>query len=153
MDDFSTPGVKNYYGYPPTPLNFIKPGKRPLSSMSPSIIVDQKGDVRMLIGAAGGSKIPTSVAQVIIRYLYLDEPLNEAVKSPRLHHQLQPKLLRYEDGFDRQILDDLESKGHILKELKSEEGFAALTAIGARNEIPEPVFDNRRGGSGVVVDF
>lgn len=153
MDDFSTPGAENMYGYPPTPLNFVKPGKRPLSSMTPSIVIDKNGYVRMLIGAAGGSKIPTSVAQVIIRYLYLNDPLYDIVKSPRLHHQLQPKLLRYEEGFDREILDDLQRKGHILKELKSEEGFSALTAIGAKNEIPEPVFDSRRGGSAVVVNI
>ena len=65
MDDFSTPGVANGFGYEPAENNFIKPGKRPLSSMSPTIFVDKKtGDVRLAVGAAGGSRIISSIAWV-----------------------------------------------------------------------------------------
>lgn len=64
MDDFSTPGKVNSYGVPASPANFIRPGKMPLSSMCPLIIVDQNGDVRLLIGGAGGIKITSSVAYV-----------------------------------------------------------------------------------------
>lgn len=66
MDDFGTPGKPNSYGVPPSPSNFIVPGKRPLSSMCPTIILDQNGDVRLLIGGAGGIKITTSVAYVSV---------------------------------------------------------------------------------------
>lgn len=64
MDDFSTPGVSNFWGLAPSPANFVEPGKRPQSSMSPTVVVDSDGDVEMVIGASGGSKIITAVALV-----------------------------------------------------------------------------------------
>ena len=64
MDDFSAPNVTNEFGLPPSPANFIKPGKRPQSSAVPVIMLDKKGNVLMTIGAAGGTIITTSVAQV-----------------------------------------------------------------------------------------
>jgi gamma-glutamyltranspeptidase / glutathione hydrolase / leukotriene-C4 hydrolase len=64
MDDFSSPGLKNYFGLPGSKPNFIKPYKRALSSMSPVIITNENGIVEMVIGAAGGTKIPTAVTMV-----------------------------------------------------------------------------------------
>ena len=64
MDDFSTPGTINYFGVPATPPNFIRPGKRPMSSMSPLIVLDENDNVRLLLGAGGGTKIISSVALV-----------------------------------------------------------------------------------------
>ncbi|KAL5277591.1 hypothetical protein ACFFRR_002675 [Megaselia abdita] len=150
MDDFSKPGITNYYGYPPSPSNFIKPYKRPLSSMCPTIVLDKNGDVKMMIGATGGSKIPTSIAQVIIRYLLLNEPIYDAIQMPRFHHQLSPNMLRFEQGFDAAILKELKQKGHLQKELVPMEGFATVTGIGSKG-VPEPVYDNRRGGSAITV--
>lgn len=66
MDDFSSPDKTNIFGFPPSPANFIEPGKRPLSSMTPTIILNEKNDVVMAIGGAGGSRITTSVALVRI---------------------------------------------------------------------------------------
>lgn len=73
MDDFSTPGVVNSFNVPASPANYIFPHKRPMSSMSPAIIVDGNGDVRLLVGAAGGTKITTSVAAVRKNIFYINK--------------------------------------------------------------------------------
>ena len=64
MDDFSTPGKPNYFGYEPTPANYIKPKKKPLSSMAPTIVTDKDGNVMMIAGASGGPRIITGTATV-----------------------------------------------------------------------------------------
>lgn len=67
MDDFSTPGAVNFYGIPSSPANFIAPGKRPMSSMSPTIFTDKNGDFVLGVGAAGGSKITITTAYVRLK--------------------------------------------------------------------------------------
>lgn len=80
MDDFSTPGQTNAFGYPPSPANYIVPGKRPLSSMSPSIVTDRNGDVKIVTGAAGGSRIISATATVSLQFPFIAK-LEQAISS------------------------------------------------------------------------
>ncbi|TKR89156.1 hypothetical protein L596_013300 [Steinernema carpocapsae] len=115
MDDFSIPGVKNFFGFEPSPSNFIKPGKRPMSSMSPMIIYNRNsGDVKMSIGAAGGSKIISAVAQTIVQTLFFNQTLKEAVDTPRFHNQFTPIHTLYEEGVPKVMLQALEARGQNL---------------------------------------
>lgn len=66
MDDFGVPGRNNSFDYPPSPSNYIRPSHRPLSSSTPTIVTDEDGEVVMIAGASGGSRIPTATSQVII---------------------------------------------------------------------------------------
>ena len=81
MDDFSTPNVTNNYGIPPSEHNFIVPGKRPTSSMAPSIIVDNNNKVKLVLGASGGPRIISAVAYVSFKIAGLawEQPLNLAL--------------------------------------------------------------------------
>ncbi|KAM9338021.1 glutathione hydrolase 1 proenzyme [Symphorus nematophorus] len=112
MDDFSSPLITNGFGLPPSPNNFIRPGKRPMSSMCPTILFDKSNKVKMVVGGSGGTKITTSIAQVILNALFFDYDLNKAVSDPRLHNQLTPNTTLAEPGFDKTILDGLASKNH-----------------------------------------
>ena len=86
---FSTPGFDNDFGVPPSPINFIQPGKRPVSSMSPTIVVDNKtGNAKLVVGGSGGTKITTGVLQVILNKLRFEYSMGDSVKRQRLHHQL-----------------------------------------------------------------
>ncbi|XP_022916211.2 glutathione hydrolase 1 proenzyme-like [Onthophagus taurus] len=153
MDDFSAPNITNSFGVPPSPANYIVPGKRPLSSMCPTVIIDDNGDVRMVIGAAGGTKITTSTALVAIRNLWFNIPLEEATLMKRLHHQLFPMSIEFESGFDENIIDGLEEIGHNYTVTPAVDGFAALTAITKLDDEIEAIFDTRRGGSTAFFDL
>ncbi|KAG8223925.1 hypothetical protein J437_LFUL003732 [Ladona fulva] len=128
MDDFSAPNITNAFGIPPSPANFIKPGKRPFSSMCPLIFVNNEtGDVRLVIGAAGGSKITTAATLVSIFNLWFNQTIKEAIDSSRIHHQLFPMHLQYEHGFLKQNVEGLRNIGHKMEKLKS--AGSTLTAV------------------------
>lgn len=115
MDDFTSPNITNKFALPPSKYNRIKPGRRPLSSMAPSIFVDSLGNPKLLIGASGGAKITSAIATVALRNLFFDEDLKTAVDGPRIHHQYMPDLVMYEANFAPEILASLEERGHKLK--------------------------------------
>ena len=79
MDDFSFPNITNGFGLPPSPHNFVKPGKRSVSSMCPSVVMDNKSwKVSLVVGAAGGTRIPTSVALTLLHNLYRPRSLDNS---------------------------------------------------------------------------
>ena len=110
-DDFSIPGVPNAFGLPPSPYNFARPRKRPLSSSSPTII-EKDGQVIAVAGASGGSMITTATLQVLIRMLDFGEDANEAVEAPRFHHQLIPNTVWAEFELDSDLVAGLSKRGH-----------------------------------------
>src|SRR5436305_5690846 len=88
MNDFSIPGTSNAFGYIPSPANYIRPGKRPLSSITPTIVEFPNGTLYASIGAAGGSRIITATIQNLWHLLDQDMTMPQALAQPRLHDQL-----------------------------------------------------------------
>jgi len=116
MDDFSSkPGYPNYYGLLGGEANSIQPGKRMLSSMTPTI-VEKNEKLYMVVGSPGGSTIITSVFQVLLNVIEFDMDMQSAVDAGRFHHQWMPDEIAYEaDRFDTVLLKNLENMGHSLK--------------------------------------
>ncbi len=117
MDDFSAqPGKPNAFGLVGAESNAIAPLKRPLSSMSPTIVL--RGDEPVLtVGAAGGPKIITQVLVAIVRRLDFGMSLADAVGEPRLHHQWRPDVLMVEDTMPASVVKKLKARGHEVDEL------------------------------------
>uniref|UniRef100_A0A7E4W5H0 Gamma-glutamyltranspeptidase 1 n=1 Tax=Panagrellus redivivus TaxID=6233 RepID=A0A7E4W5H0_PANRE len=113
MDDFSTPGQTNSFGFAPSEANFIQPGKRPLSSMSPTVIYNKNdNEVKMVVGASGGSRIISAVAQTVIRTLLFNQTVKEAVDAPRFHNQFLPNVTEYESSAPKAIVNALTTQYH-----------------------------------------
>jgi gamma-glutamyltranspeptidase/glutathione hydrolase len=119
MDDFAArPGEKNMYGLVQGDVNAVAPGKRMLSSMCPSIAV--AGGKNVLVwGTPGGSTIPTTNLQVLVRRLLRNEPLGDSLSGARFHQQDHPDAIEVETGrFDAEWLDALRAMGHEIKDRK-----------------------------------
>jgi gamma-glutamyltranspeptidase / glutathione hydrolase len=119
MDDFSTqPGVANYFGLIGAEANAVAPGKRPLSSMSPTIVL--KGEQPVIaVGAAGGPRIITCVLQMLVSMLELDQTPQQAIAAPRIHHQWFPEELMVEKTLSADLRQSLSGLGHAVNELSS----------------------------------
>lgn len=113
MDDFATrPGQANVFGLVQGTANKVEPGKRPLSSMSPTIVEDDKG-VFMVLGAQGGPRIITAVWQVLSNVIDFGLPIGAAVAAPRVHHQHLPDEILVEDeSISKQVEDELSGLGY-----------------------------------------
>uniref|UniRef100_A0A087YPD3 Glutathione hydrolase n=1 Tax=Poecilia formosa TaxID=48698 RepID=A0A087YPD3_POEFO len=144
MDDFSSPYIINGFDVPPSPSNFIKPGKRPMSSMCPTILFDKNNNVKMVVGGSGGTKITTSIAQVILKALFFGFDVDKAVTDPRLHNQLSPNTTQAESDFDKEIIDGLAKKNHVTAFLTSPG--AVVQAVLRRDNKLSAKSDPRKGG-------
>jgi gamma-glutamyltranspeptidase/glutathione hydrolase len=112
LDDFTAaPGASNAYGLVGFEANLPGPGKRPLSSMSPTIVM-KDGKAVLVTGSPGGSRIISAVLQIIVDVLDYDMDVAAAVAAPRLHHQWLPDEVRIERGFADDTLAGLRAKGH-----------------------------------------
>jgi len=145
MNDFSIPGEKNVYHLPHFPENDLKPGKRPMSSMSPTIVTDPNGDVRLVTGAAGGPRIITSTALTMLRTLFIGQKLVNAVKDSRMHTQLAPNEVTYYKDLapNVELIKGLERKNHTVTTTDSVGVVHAVMKVG--NSL-QCVADPRRYG-------
>jgi gamma-glutamyltranspeptidase/glutathione hydrolase len=114
MDDFAAkPGTANSYGLVQSARNAIAPGKRMLSSMTPTIVV-KAGELRAVVGSPGGPTITNTVAQVLRAVIDYGRPIDEAVRAPRLHHQWKPDKITLEPSFEPEIEQGLQALGHVV---------------------------------------
>jgi len=126
MDDFvQKPGVPNTYGLVGTEANAVAPGKRPLSSMSPTLVLDEDGVV-FVLGASGGPTIITAVVQVLVNGIDLGLTIREAVEDPRIHHQWLPNMLFAEPEIPEDVVDALGERG---QKVITRPGFSAVQAV------------------------
>jgi gamma-glutamyltranspeptidase/glutathione hydrolase len=147
MDDFAiSPGEPNMYGLVQGEANAVAPGKRMLSAMSPSIMLDPRKQLHLVVGTPGGPKIITMVYHVISNVIDHGMSLPDAVVAPRMHHQALPDSLQVEsDGFLPQALDSLRAKGH---GVSTQGHWGDVEAIIRTSTGWQGVSDPRRGGGG-----
>ncbi|MDZ4850822.1 MAG: gamma-glutamyltransferase [Pirellulaceae bacterium] len=119
MDDFSVqPGVANFFGLIGAEANAVEPGKRPLSSMSPTIVL-KNGEPIIAVGAAGGPRIISAVLMELVAMIELGQSPQQAITAARIHHQWSPNELMFESQLPVSIQKSLEARGHKLKPLSS----------------------------------
>ena len=146
MDDFSAkPGVANMFGVVGSDANAIEPKKRPLSSMSPTILT-KDGKVALVIGTPGGSRIFTSIFQVVSNVYDFKMPLKDAVAAMRFHHQLLPPNTIFWEPYkpiEGELAQQLQDMGYVLQK----QGFNGdIQAIEIDGDTPEPAADPRGRG-------
>jgi gamma-glutamyltranspeptidase/glutathione hydrolase len=148
MDDFSIkPGVPNLYGAVGGDANAIAPGKRMLSSMTPTIVL-KNNKPYLIVGTPGGTTITTSVFQTLINILEFDMSVEDAVNKPKFHHQWLPDEIQVEADFPQAVRDQLQQMGYTIKQ-RGAIGRTEVIRIDANGKI-EAVAD-KRGDDGAVV--
>ena len=127
MDDFSIqPGVANHFGLVGGEANAVAPGKRPLSSMSPTIVLKDDAPI-LAVGAAGGPTIISQTVLAIVNMIDFGMDIRSAIAAPRFHHQWSPDELEIESGIGEKTLDGLKAKGQKLAPIGA---FGACNAVG-----------------------
>ncbi|HEX8691272.1 MAG TPA: gamma-glutamyltransferase [Longimicrobium sp.] len=150
MDDFtSKPGVPNQFGLVQGAANAIAPGKRMLSAMSPTIVLDPRGRVRLVTGTPGGATIITSIAMAVSNVVDFDMDVGTATAAPRLHHQHLPDTLRYEKGgLEPATAEALRRMGHVVAERTGYQGDVQSIILLPGGYLAGAA-DPRRGGAAV----
>ncbi len=141
MDDFAAqPGKPNMFGLVQGEVNAIQPGKRMLSAMSPTIVLDRNDNVLLVVGAAGGPTIITGTSQVILNVLDNRMTLMDAMRAPRVHHQALPDSLTFEvGGIAPAVLDSLREMGYGMRKLRALVNVNAIMRVrGGWHGVPEP---------------
>jgi len=150
MDDFAAkPGTPNMFGLIQGEANAIAPGKRMLSAMSPTIVLDPKGNLLLVTGARGGPRIISATYQIILNVIDHRMSLADAMSAPRIHHQALPDSIRAEKGgFTPDVLARLRGMGHDLYELGGIASAASIMRVkGGYEGIDDP---RLRGAAGAV---
>jgi len=128
MDDFSAqPGATNYFGLPGAAANAVAPGKRPLSSMSPTIVL-RNGRPVLAVGASGGPTIISQTLLALVNAIDFEMDIEAALRQPRFHHQWQPDVLRVEPGVPSEVRLELERRGHAVVQTPSLSATQAVAA-------------------------
>jgi gamma-glutamyltranspeptidase / glutathione hydrolase len=148
MDDFAVkPGAPNLYGLVQGEPNAIAPGKRPLSSMSPTL-VEKDGRVVLVLGSPGGPRIITAVLETIMNIVDYGMPPQQAVDAPRLHHQWRPEEVYFEhSGLASEVVDQLTGMGYRLAEQRP---WGAVELIQLANGRLYGASDRRRPGGAAL---
>lgn len=147
MADFSAaPGTPDSFGLVTGKANAVAPGKRPLSAMTPTMLL-RDGEVRLVTGSPGGSRIINAVLQHVLNVVDFEMNVAEASYAPRLHHQWQPDKLYVEQGYSSDVIDRLESLGH---PVTSSNALGSVQAISYDGERFYGSADTRRPGAGAV---
>uniref|UniRef100_L2FLW7 Glutathione hydrolase n=1 Tax=Colletotrichum fructicola (strain Nara gc5) TaxID=1213859 RepID=L2FLW7_COLFN len=146
MNDFSIPGVRNAFGFEPSPANFVRANKRPLSSITPIIVENPDGKLYVTVGAAGGSRIISSTAQVTWHVLEHGQTMKQALREPRLHDQLMPNTVTFEYPFDNDTVASMIDKGHVVTWVP--EGRSAVQGIKFEDGVFEAASEPRQKNSG-----
>jgi gamma-glutamyltranspeptidase/glutathione hydrolase len=151
MDDFAVkPGTANVFGLVQGEQNKIEPGKRMLSSMTPTIVV-KDGQLRAVLGTPGGPTITTTVAQLVRALVDYDLPLDDAVEAPRVHHQWLPDQIWTEERIDPALQAALEAKGHEVRK-RGSMGHANCIEVDPKSHGFRAVADVSRDG-GLAVAY
>ncbi len=146
MDDFTTKvGEPNMFGLIQGEQNAIAPGKRMLSSMTPTIVV-KDGKLRAVVGSPGGPTITTTVAQIILQLIDYGLPLEQAVREDRIHHQWKPDTVWHEAEIDPKLAEGLKKKGHTLETRGWKIGHANCIEVDPKTGEYKAVADVARDG-------
>ncbi|HEV7838482.1 MAG TPA: gamma-glutamyltransferase [Gemmatimonadaceae bacterium] len=151
MDDFAAkPGAPNMFGLVQGEANAIAPGKRMLSAMSPTIVLDPKGNLLLVTGARGGPRIISATYQIILNVIDHRMSLADAMSAPRIHHQALPDSIRAEKGgFTPDVLARLRGMGHDLYELSGIASAASIMRVkGGYEGMDDPRLRGAAGAAG-----